>query len=174
MNDEQSGSTQRPSVETILTHYGRNPEDQFGFVNTPVYRGSTVLFKTLADIEAQEQRFLYGRAGNPTTESVEAVVTELEGAYRTRLLPSGLSAITVALLSCLKSGDDVLVTDSAYEPGRKFADGFLARMGISVRFPHAHGRDCALLRPANRGGTCRADAAEYPGCLGGKPWFADV
>src|SRR5690606_40625696 len=98
MNDEQSGSTQRPSVETILTHYGRNPEDQFGFVNTPVYRGSTVLFKTLADIEAQSQHFLYGRAGNPTTESVEAVVTELEGAHHTKLVPSGLAAITIALM----------------------------------------------------------------------------
>ena len=63
----------------MLTHHGRVPDDQFGFVNTPVYRGSTVLFKTLDDLEAQQQRFLYGRAGNPTTESVEAVITELEG-----------------------------------------------------------------------------------------------
>ena len=101
MTDNNSGSPARPSVETVLTHAGREPDDQFGFVNTPVYRGSTILFKTLADIEAQQQRFLYGRAGNPTTESVEAIVTELEGAYRTRLVPSGLAAITIALLSCV-------------------------------------------------------------------------
>ena len=97
MIEKKSGSVPALSVETVLTHHGRVPDDQFGFVNTPVYRGSTVLFKTLADIEAQQQRFLYGRAGNPTTESVEAVVTELEGAYRTRLVPSGLAAITIAL-----------------------------------------------------------------------------
>ena len=131
MSDNKSGS---PSIETLLTHLGRNPEDQFGFVNTPVYRGSTVLFKTLADIEAQQQRYLYGRAGNPTTEGVETVITALEGAYRTRLLPSGLAAVTVALLSCVKAGDDVLISDSAYEPGRKFADGFLARMGVTARY----------------------------------------
>jgi cystathionine beta-lyase len=133
MDDGKSGIVSQ-SIETVLTHHGRAPEDQFGFVNTPVYRGSTVLFKTLADIEAQEQRFLYGRAGNPTTESVEAVVTELEGAHRTRLVPSGLAAITIALLSCVKAGDDVLITDSAYEPGRNFGNGFLQRMGVSTRY----------------------------------------
>jgi len=134
MNDYQSGKPHTFSAETILTHSGRAPEDQFGFVNTPVYRGSTVLFKTLADLDAQSQRFLYGRAGNPTTESVETIVTELECAYRTKLVPSGLAAITIALMSCLKAGDDLLITDSAYEPGRKFADGYLERMGVSVRY----------------------------------------
>jgi cystathionine beta-lyase len=122
------------AIQTALVQAGRNPDDQFGFVNTPLFRGSTVLFKTYADLKAQEQRYLYGRAGNPTTEGVEAVVTELEGAYRTKLVPSGLAAITVALLSCLKSGDDVLISDSAYEPTRSFADGFLGKMGITARY----------------------------------------
>jgi cystathionine beta-lyase len=133
-------------VETLLTHLGRNPDDQFGFVNTPVYRGSTVLFKTLDDLESRSQRFLYGRAGNPTTEAVEEVVTALEGAHRTLLAPSGLAAITIALLSCLETGDDVLITDSAYEPTRSFADGFLKRMGITARyFDPRVGADIATL-----------------------------
>lgn len=162
MNEKKSGNAAGPSVETILTHHGRRPEDQFGFVNTPVYRGSTVLFKTLADLEAQEQRFLYGRAGNPTTESVEAVVTELEGAYRTKLVPSGLAAITIAVLSCVKAGDDVLISDSAYEPGRKFADGFLERMGVTARyFDPRLGEGLAELMQPNT----RAILAESPGSL---------
>ena len=69
MNDKKNGSSSGVSLETVLTHGGREPSEQFGFVNTPVYRGSTVLFKTLADIEAQEQRYLSGRAGNPTRDS---------------------------------------------------------------------------------------------------------
>jgi cystathionine beta-lyase len=150
------------AVETILTHLGRAPEDQFGFVNTPVYRGSTVLFKTLADIEAQSQRFLYGRAGNPTTESVEAVVTVLEGAHRTRLVPSGLAAITIALMSSLKAGDDLLISDSAYEPGRKFADGYLTRMGVTTRYfdPRIGSGLSELMQP-----NTRAVLAESPGSL---------
>jgi cystathionine beta-lyase len=162
MNDKKSGRNVEQSVETVLTHLGRAPDDQFGFVNTPVYRGSTVLFKTLADIEAQQQRFLYGRAGNPTTESVEAVITALEGAHRTQLVPSGLAAITVALLSCVQAGDDILVSDSAYEPGRIFSDGFLARMGVTTRYydPRIGAELAALMQP-----NTKAVLAESPGSL---------
>ncbi|HTN61559.1 MAG TPA: cystathionine beta-lyase [Devosia sp.] len=162
MNDETAGAPTTPSIETLLTHLGREPDDQFGFVNTPVYRGSTVLFKTLADIEAQQQRFLYGRAGNPTTEGVETVITALEGAYRTRLVPSGLAAITIALLSCVKAGDEVLISDSAYEPGRKFADGFLARMGVTTRYydPRIGAGMADLIGP-----NTRAVLAESPGSV---------
>jgi cystathionine beta-lyase len=162
MSDENAGVSRAPSIETLLTHLGREPDDQFGFVNTPVYRGSTVLFKTLADVEAQEQRFLYGRAGNPTTEGVEAIVTALEGAYRTKLLPSGLAAITVALLSCIKAGDEVLITDTAYEPGRVFADGFLARMGVTTRYfdPRIGAGIADMIGP-----NTRAVLAESPGSV---------
>lgn len=162
MTDSSPAFSAAPSVETILTHEGRSPDEQFGFVNTPVYRGSTVIFKTLDDIEAQEQRFLYGRAGNPTTESVEAVVNRLEGAYRTKLVPSGLAAITIALLACLKTGDDVLISDSAYEPGRSFAEGFLKPMGISARYydPRIGAGIAALMQP-----NTKAVLAESPGSL---------
>ena len=162
MYDKKSGSAGARSVETLLTHLGRSPEDQFGFVNTPVYRGSTVLFKTLDDIEAQQQRFLYGRAGNPTTESVETVINALEGAYRTRLVPSGLAAITIAVMSCVKAGDDILITDSAYEPTRMFSDGFLTRMGVTTRYydPRIGDGLTELMQP-----NTRAVLAESPGSL---------
>lgn len=160
--DDRHPNEQQISVETLLAHAGRHPDDHFGFVNTPVFRGSTVLFKTLADLEAQKQPFLYGRAGNPTTETVELVVTGLEGAYRTKLVPSGLAAITIALMSCVKAGDDILITDSAYEPGRKFADGFLERMGVSVRYydPRIGAGLSELMQP-----NTKAVLAESPGSL---------
>ena len=162
MSDHSPESPSFHSVETLLTHAGRTPEDQFGFVNTPVYRGSTVLFKSLADLEAQAQPYLYGRAGNPTTASVESVVNALEGGFRTKLVPSGLAAITIALMSCLKAGDDVLITDSAYEPGRKFAVGFLERMGVSVRYydPRIGAGLSEVMLP-----NTRAVLAESPGSL---------
>jgi cystathionine beta-lyase len=134
MNDDNEPDGVPSSVETLLTHGGRAPEDQFGFVNTPVFRGSTVLFKTLADHDAPQQPFTYGRAGNPTTRTVETIVTELEGAHATTLVPSGLAAITVAMLSAVKAGDEILVTDTVYEPARAFCDKFLARMGVAVRY----------------------------------------
>ena len=162
MSKQENNTILDQSIETVLTHGGRAPNEQFGFVNTPVYRGSTVLFPTLQDLESQQQRYLYGRAGNPTTESVEAVITKLEGAHRTQLVPSGLAAITVALLSCVKAGDDVLLSDSAYEPGRIFCDGFLKRMGVTTRYydPRIGAGLAGLMQP-----NTRAVLAESPGSL---------
>ncbi|ODU83565.1 MAG: cystathionine beta-lyase [Pelagibacterium sp. SCN 63-17] len=162
MSDQNNKIPANTAVETILTHGGREPNDHFGFVNTPVFRGSTVLFKTLADLDSQQQPYLYGRAGNPTTDGVESVVTALEGAHRTQLVPSGLAAITVALMSCLRSGDDVLISDSAYEPTRAFADGYLAKVGIKARyFDPRIGGGIAELIQANT----RAIFVESPGSL---------
>jgi cystathionine beta-lyase len=122
------------SLETVVTHSGRHPEQHWGYVNTPVYRGSTIVFPTLDELESTEPRFDYGRTGNPSSAAVEEVISELEGATGTVLAPSGLSAISLALLTALKSGDDVLVTDSAYQPTRRVSDGLLTRMGITVRY----------------------------------------
>ncbi len=132
--DENRGRTGDASPETILTHTGRHPEQHFGFVNTPVFRGSTVVFPTLDAIESTEPRFDYGRTGNPSSAAVEESITALEGAAGTVLAPSGLSAIALALLTVLSAGDEILVTDSAYQPTRRVSDGVLARMGIVVTY----------------------------------------
>ncbi len=162
MTHKNHQSAGNRAAETTLVQGGRNPDNQFGFVNTPVFRGSTVLFKTYADLKAQQQPYLYGRAGNPTTEAVESVISELEGAYRTKLVPSGLAAITVALLSALKTGDDVLISDSTYEPTRTFANGFLAKMGVTARYydPRIGAGLSQLMQP-----NTRAVWAESPGSI---------
>jgi cystathionine beta-lyase len=133
MHDEESGAP-KLSPETILTHFGRQPSDQFGFVNTPVYHGSTIVFRTLDELEDYKSVYRYGRFDNPTMRSVEALVSELEGAEGTVLAPSGLAAISLALLSVLSSGDEVLVTDSCYEPTRSLCTGALKRFGIDTTF----------------------------------------
>ncbi|MBK8083000.1 MAG: cystathionine beta-lyase [Devosia sp.] len=122
------------SPETILTHSGRRTDEQFGFVNTPVYRGSTVLFGTLDDLEGSGAPYRYGRTGNPSTQAVETVITALEEAAGTVLAPSGLAAISTALLSVVSAGDDILLTDSVYEPTRLFCRETLGRMGVTTRF----------------------------------------
>lgn len=162
MTENHNKTPENTGIETVLTHAGRDPDDQFGFVNTPVYRGSTVLFKTLADLDSQTQKYLYGRAGNPTTQGVESVVTTLEGAHRTQLVSSGVAAITVALMSCVKTGDDILISDSAYEPTRAFADGYLKKMGVTARYfdPRLGAKIEDLFQP-----NTRAVFVESPGSL---------
>ena len=150
------------SAETILTHIGRDPGKNRGYVNTPVYRGSTILFPTLDAMEDPAPRFDYGRTGNPSSAAVEAVITELEGAAGTVLAPSGLSAISLALLTVLGSGDELLVTDSAYQPTRRVSDGVLTRMGVTVRYhdPRLGGGIASLITDRTR-----AIFVESPGSL---------
>jgi cystathionine beta-lyase len=124
--------------DTILTHAGRSPRDNFGIVNPPVYHASTVLFPTVAAIEAAEKarydQVYYGRHGTPTTFALEEAVAELQGGHRAIAFCSGVSACVASILGFVRAGDHVLMTDSVYGPVRGFCTGFLARMGIATTF----------------------------------------
>lgn len=122
------------SLETVLTHGGRASDEHLGFVNMPVFRGSTILFKTLDELEDYKSPYRYGRNDNPTTRALSELVSELEGAAGTIIAPSGLSAVSTALLAAVSAGDELLMTDSAYEPTRTFATEGLTRFGVTTRF----------------------------------------
>jgi cystathionine beta-lyase len=134
---------------TRLVQAGRDPSAQHGFVNTPIYRGSTVLYPTADDLLHRRGRYVYGTAGTPTTAALEQAWTELTGAAGTVLTPSGLAAVSLALLSCLKSGDHLLMTDSVYRPTRVFCDTVLRRFGVETTYydPLVGADVAALLRP---------------------------
>jgi cystathionine beta-lyase len=124
----------RFAPRTQLVHAGRDPWEQHGFVNTPIYRGSTVLYPTTDDLKNRRGRFNYGTKGTPTIEALEKAWTQLTGAAGTILAPSGMAAIAVALSSCLKAGDHLLVTDSVYRPTRQFCDGVLRNFGVETTY----------------------------------------
>lgn len=119
---------------TRLVYAGREPSEQHGFVNTPIYRGSTVLYPTTDDLLHRRGRYSYGTKGTPTTEALEKAWTEITGAAGTVLAPSGLAAVTVALMSCLKAGDHLLMTDSVYLPTRQFCNGVLKKFGVETTY----------------------------------------
>jgi cystathionine beta-lyase len=129
-----SKPTGKEKTATRLSHAGREPARQHGFVNTPIYRGSTVLFPTLAALEANDQAYTYGRTGTPTVTALEQAIAELEGGHRTWLTPSGLSAIATALLAFVEAGDEVLVVDTIYRPARRFCDNVLGRLGVKITY----------------------------------------
>ncbi len=129
------GSKGRP--DTRIVQSGRREEWTRGIVNPPVWRASTVLFDSVADMRAAnppaDGRLHYGRNGTPTQWALAEALTELEpGAAGTRLYPSGVAAIASALLAVLESGDELLMVDSVYAPTRAFCDDLLVRMGVST------------------------------------------
>ena len=123
------------SEDTRLAEAGRRREWTGGIVNPPVYRASTILFEDVAAMRAadppRDGTFHYGRSGTPTQWALAEALTVLEpGAAGTRLFPSGVAATSVALMSVLKPGDELLVADSVYGPTRAFCDGVLQRWGV--------------------------------------------
>jgi cystathionine beta-lyase len=129
-------SKRRPDQKqgTRLAHAGRDPQRFHGFVNTPIYRGSTVLFPTAAGLEANDQEYTYGRLGTPTVTALAEAIAELEGGHATLLTPSGLSAIATTFLALVSAGDHVLVSDSVYRPTRHFCDDMLKRLGVQTTY----------------------------------------
>ncbi len=125
--------------ETIAVVAGRDSKAHHGAVNTPVYRTSTILFETFEDFAAgvhdpANRKFMYGRIGTPTSASLENAVAQLEGGAHCRLAPSGLAAITTALLAFLSAGDHLLMTIGAYHPTHNFCDSILKQFGVETTY----------------------------------------
>jgi cysteine-S-conjugate beta-lyase len=122
--------------DTRLVTSGRDPHAYHGFVNPPVYHASTLLYPTAEDQVAHRARYNYGRRGTPTTEALENALREIEGdgCAGVALLPSGLAAISAALLATARAGDHVLVPDSVYRPTRNFCNGVFKRFGVETTY----------------------------------------
>lgn len=109
-------------------------------VNPAVWRASTHLYANSAALAEgpkanEDGQFFYGRRGAPTQWALAQALTALEpGAYGTMLYPSGVAAIAGALLSVLRPGDRLLVTDNAYDPTRSMGLGLLKNLGVETRF----------------------------------------
>jgi cystathionine beta-lyase len=134
---------------TQLVHEKRDPSRSSGFVNGPVYRGSTVLFATLEKLTTRDQPYTYGRRGNPTTVELEGAIAALEGGAKTILTASGYQAVTTALLAFVSAGSHILMTDSVYQPTRAFCDRMLTKLGVTTTYydPLIGAGIEALIRP---------------------------
>ena len=161
------GDPRKPlSRDTLAGHLGRDPQRHLGAVNTPIYRASTILFPTVAALEAamrgEHPEPTYGLHGTPTVTDLQDAIAALEGGYGAFAVPSGLTAVTLPLLALLKPGDHVLVTDAVYGPTRRFCEVQLKRFGVDVGYfdPLIGAGVAALFRP-----NTRVVFAESPGSL---------
>ena len=147
---------------------GRREEWASGIVNAPVWRASTILYNDVAALRAgtktnADGTLFYGRRGTPTQWSLAEALTEMEpGAAGTMLYSSGVAALTTALLSVLRPGDQLLMADSAYDPTRIFCDGLLKAFGVeTLYYDPLIGSDIGALI----GERTRAIFMESPGSL---------
>ena len=125
-------------MATALIHHAYQPPAGFEAVQPGVHKASTVVFENTAALKtrrwADKSGYTYGLHGTPTTFTLEERLATLEGGLQTLLAPSGLAAIALVNMALLRAGDEVLIPDNAYGPGKDFARGELAQWGIAHRF----------------------------------------
>ena len=129
-------------LKTKLTKLGRKPKENKGFVNPPIYKGSTIIFENFEsyikdrDKNDDNEYAKYGIQFNPTAENFEKSITQLYNASDTVLTSTGLSALIIPFLAFLKSGDTVIISDSLYNPTRKFCEKILKKNNIKIIYFH--------------------------------------
>jgi cysteine-S-conjugate beta-lyase len=141
---------------TRLIHHPYKPPAGFMAPQPGVFKASTVIFPNVAALQARNWKertgYTYGLHGTPTTFMLEERIATLEGGAHTLLVPSGLAAITLVDMALLKSGDEVLIPDNAYGPGKELARQELSHWGITHRFydPSDPAALTAMIGPATK------------------------
>jgi cystathionine gamma-synthase len=129
----------RHGSSTKAVHAGEHRPLPHHSLTLPIVQTATYTFKDTADLcsfmEAQmwgvkDGRIDYGRYGNPTVAAVEEKVAALDGGEDALLFASGMAAITTTLLSILRTGQHLIITDDSYRRTRQFCLTFLKRLGI--------------------------------------------
>jgi len=123
---------------TALIHHAYTPPAGFDAVAPGVHKASTVFFPDVQALRGRDWKdksgYTYGLHGTPTTFTLEERIATLEGGRFCVLAPSGLSALALVDMAFLRQGDEVLLPDNAYGPGKALAAGELAAWGIGHRF----------------------------------------
>lgn len=149
--------------ETRLIRAGAGSARLSKTVGPPIQKGSTVLLPSAAALYDDDGHLTYGRGGLAAQDALRSALAELEGAAGVGLYPSGLAALTGAMLAVLKAGDEVLVGDNVYKPTRRFCDQVLRRFGVAVRYFDPRDPPEAILALATD--ATRLVVLESPGSL---------
>ncbi|WP_338706600.1 bifunctional cystathionine gamma-lyase/homocysteine desulfhydrase [Paenibacillus amylolyticus] len=115
--------------KTKLIHAGIVGDPHTGAVSVPIYQVSTYEQESVGVHKGYE----YSRTGNPTRHALEEVIKELEDGVRGFAFSSGMAAIH-AVLSLLKTGDHVILTDDVYGGTYRIFTKVLSRLGIESTF----------------------------------------
>jgi len=117
--------------------HGRG-EAKPGPLTTPIVQSSTFVFGSSAEVrrylEGDEELYLYTRYANPTLRALEEALAALEGAEEGLVFASGMAAMSTAILSLVKEGDEVLASASLYGGTTRLLREVLPGLGIQTRF----------------------------------------
>ena len=133
------------SFKTFLKHTAKDFHNQS--VNPPVVRASTIIFKSTQDIRKTQNKykkdptgghFDYGRQGTSTTHILQKILTKIEESYHVFLTPTGFGAVFLSIISVVRPGDEILVSDPVYSPTRLLMEDYLKDYNIKTIFYNPH------------------------------------
>ena len=141
LSNEHSNFFMSKSFKTFLKHTAKDFHNHS--VNPPVVRASTIIFKTLQDIKKTQsnykknplsKNFDYGRKGTSTTFALQELLRKIENAYQVYLTPTGFGAVFLGVISVVRPGDEIIITDSVYSPTRFLTEDYLKKFNIKAVF----------------------------------------
>ncbi len=133
------------SFKTFLKHTAKDFHNQS--VNPPVVRASTIIFKSMQDIRKTQNKykkdptgghFDYGRQGTSTTHILQKILTKIEESYHVFLTPTGFGSVFLSIISVVRPGDEILVSDPVYSPTRFLTEDYLKNFNIKTIFYNPH------------------------------------
>ncbi|HJX51432.1 MAG TPA: O-acetylhomoserine aminocarboxypropyltransferase/cysteine synthase family protein [Polyangia bacterium] len=123
--------------ETLALHAGQ-PVDATLSRGVPVYRTTSYLFKNTehaANLFAlKELGNIYTRLQNPTTDTLEQRLSQLEGGAASVALASGTTAIFYAVITLAQAGDEIVAANNLYGGTYTQFDAILPQLGIKTHF----------------------------------------
>jgi O-acetylhomoserine (thiol)-lyase len=123
--------------DTLLVHGGLEPGPA-GATTVPIVQSSAFAYAMAEDLEdvfrGRKAGQVYTRIGNPTTESLERRLNLLEGGVAAIATASGMAAITTAVMTILRSGDEILSSSSVFGGTFSLFRDTMSNYGIAARF----------------------------------------
>jgi cystathionine beta-lyase/cystathionine gamma-synthase len=117
---------------TKAIHAGQEPDPTTGAVSVPIYQTSTYAQQGIG----KHKGFEYARTQNPTRSAMEANLAALEGGRAGYAFASGMAA-TNAVMTLLRAGDHVIVSDNTYGGTFRLFDKVLKKFGLEFSYVDA-------------------------------------
>jgi cystathionine gamma-synthase len=114
---------------TRAIHAGQAFDPTTGSVVPPVYMTSTFVQKSIGDLRGGYE---YTRGGNPTRDSLQELLANLEGGKHGYSFSAGLAAEDVALRAILKPGDRVVMGNDVYGGTHRLVNRIHVPWGITL------------------------------------------
>lgn len=123
--------------ETLVIH-GGTESGPAGATTVPIVQSSSFAHETAEELEdvfrGRRPGQVYSRVGNPTTESLERRLTVLEGGIASIVTASGMAAITTAVMTIVRSGDEILSSTSLFGGTFSLFRDTMSNYGVGARF----------------------------------------